>query len=514
MRIHPLQGSGALLATYKPSGFVGQPAANALAQEPFGPRHRPEGENRLFVELSLSVQTVGQRDAVRRPPGMLVEEAKVAEQFVHGAAAIGIPRPPKRRVGGVDQPLGDAACRHFARRQAVPKDHQSGHSPAYSAASGPISSSKPLHGRRGGCEPQRGFQVQSPPGGDEIGQGQERRIVVHPPLVGDRQQQRGMTISFRFQSAKPAEQVAMRLPHRGFVAGKEIARSRRPIAGLAGVRGGPAAPFHGIKEEVAGGITVAQVDEDPPSVGHFPPNGRRTPQGRQESRVVHARQQPVNAAIQQCDRAGAGNAVDIVLHGDARMDPLPKVLRQPVQHFLPLPPVQGGRVVHGHRRNGDLARVDRFQEIRSAFGRRRAPPVVDADRAFRGPAEPRPLGPILRRQGRVDGDVQVANLQLPANNRMIGVANIRMGKMDQIDVLNGRGADLLGRDGSVSGERTPCRVKRIVQPTKSAREQKRPHERTVIRRPSTLSECMVFLVGLSSTPRASFCGGTLSVVTG
>ena len=96
--------------------------------------------------------------------------------------------------------------------QAVPNDHQSGHSPWIFRRGGPHFLLQPLHRRGGGREPQRGLQLQSLPGGDEIGQGQKRRIVVHPPLVGNRQQQRGMTISFRFQGAKPAEQVLVRLP--------------------------------------------------------------------------------------------------------------------------------------------------------------------------------------------------------------------------------------------------------------------------------------------------------------
>ncbi len=134
-----------------------------------------------------------------------------------------------------------------------------------------------------------------------------------------------------------------------------------------------------------------------------------------------------------------------------------------MEHFVPLRAVQERRVVHGDRRNRQLSRVNRPQKILTTLRRRRPPPVIHADRAFGSPTESRRLGPVARRQHRVDGNVQVAFLQLPANDRMVREPDVGMREMDQVDVLDTRRSAGLGaapasaarRQGDVSRQGKP-----------------------------------------------------------
>ena len=422
----------------KKQSFAGvrKPGADMLAEEPFGPRHGAKGERGLFVELRLGVEDVRHPDAPTRTPGVLVEQTKIAIQRVDAHADFGPDRSPQRRSDCEQRAFGNAAGGDLAWRAGRAVGPPIGPFPR---VLGRGRTENLFHLRRGGGrsrEMEIRLEPEPIPGRHEIGQRREGRIIVHSPEAGDRggQNRVGVAPVLDLPELAPANRVGR--PHRGLVAAQDVARARRAIAGVGGVRDRTAPPFVRLEQGESGAVVRIEPHEHPPSVGLAPPEGRVPGKRRAAAVVIDSHEKPVHAPVQEPPRAGTGKPVDVVLNCHRWSQLAPQILRHPPHHRVPLRRVQKWGLVEGQGGHIQNAFTDRFEELATTLGRRGLPPVRDRQGGFGRPTEPLLGGTIEPGENRVERNVQIAPVQLARHGRMVREADVRVAEMDEIQFLD------------------------------------------------------------------------------
>jgi len=83
------------------------------------------------------------------------------------------------------------------------------------------------------------------------------------------------------------------------------------------------------------------------SIRHPPPEGCRAADWWPDAVAVHTHEETVNPVVEQLNGPGTRKPVHVILEGKIRLQSLPQILRNPLEHLEPFITVHGRRVVKG-----------------------------------------------------------------------------------------------------------------------------------------------------------------------
>ena len=218
-------------------------------------------------------------------------------------------RPPRRASPGGSRTAPGASMRRRPPTSPSTRPRRSG-PPADLALQLP-------HRGGDGRQPERRLETEPVPGGHEVRESGQGRVVVPAPRVGDRGDDPGVRVAAGLQLAKLLDAAGVGLPHRGLVGAQDLARARWPVEPVPGPWRPRRPPLSLVEVVEAHPVVLGEVDEEPSPVGHAPPERGRPREGRTAAIGVDADEGVAHPAVEEAHRGGAGEAVHVVLDGDA-----------------------------------------------------------------------------------------------------------------------------------------------------------------------------------------------------